>query len=216
MSELILYTYFRSSASYRVRIALHVKGLVYQSRYIHLARDGGENWHDDYLQYNPQGLVPTLDHGGRLITQSLAIIEYLEQCFPEPSLFPSDTVTCAQVRAVAQIIACEIQPLNNLKVLGYLQDSMGQSDASRAQWYCHWIDEGFAVLETMLKPHSDGRFCFGDSPTLADACLIPQMYNAIRYNCDLQCYPLLNGIYRHCTSLPAFKRAAPENQGDAE
>lgn len=213
----ILYTYFRSSAAYRVRIALVLKDLDYRSHFVHLLREGGQHRCPEYLQVNPQGLVPTLVDDGLVITQSLAIIEYLEERYPEPSLLPQHPKERACVRSLAQLVACDIHPLNNLRVMDYLRDRLHQNGDSCLQWYQHWVYEGFRALELQLerKP-SAGRCCFGDTPTLADVCLIPQVFNAQRFGCNMQSFPVLSRIYEYCRRLAAFRQAAPENQGDAE
>ncbi|MCU7842895.1 MAG: maleylacetoacetate isomerase [Candidatus Thiodiazotropha sp. (ex Monitilora ramsayi)] len=217
MSGLTLYTYFRSSSAYRVRIALALKGLTFEPRYIHLLREGGENWQPEYLALNPQGLVPTLLDGQRSLTQSLAILEYLEEVWPDPPLLPANARDRAYVRSLAQIIACDTQPLNNLRVLGYLRQTLDVDEIKKQDWYCHWIAEGLGAVEALLDKHSlAGRCCYVDTPTFADICLIPQVYNAIRYKCDLAAYPTVEKIYKNCNSLAAFKTAAPDNQGDAE
>lgn len=213
---LTLYTYFRSSAAYRVRIALNLKGIEYCSRFVHLLRQGGEQRQPAYLKLNPQGLVPTLVEGEEVMTQSLAIIAYLDEAYPQPPLLPADLKARAYVRSLAQLIACDIHPLNNLRVRQYLLEKWEHSDAEWQDWHRHWIDEGFRALEAQLATHpATGRCCYGDSPTMADICLIPQIYNACRFDCDLSPYPLLNGIYRYCTALEAFRQAAPEHQLDA-
>ncbi len=217
-----LYGYFRSSAAYRVRIALNLKGLVPEQGYVHLRRHGGEQLRPAYAALNPQHLVPTLTvaaAGGRDVplTQSLAIIEYLEEAYPESPLLPADPLGRARVRALAQAIACEIQPLPNLRVLNYLTDTLGASEAERLRWAVHWIETGFAAIETLLAGSPEtGRFCHGDAPTLADACLVPQVYNARRFKMDLEAYPTIRRIEAACQALPAFDAARPENQADAE
>lgn len=211
-----LYTYFRSSAAYRVRITLNLKGVAYRPEFVHLLRGGGEQRQPAYLKLNPQGLVPTLVDGGEVITQSLAIIAYLDEIYPQPPLLPDNPKARAYVRSLAQTVACDIHPLNNLRVRQYLGEHPGCSDADWQNWYGHWIREGFKALETALAAHpSSGQCCYGDSPTLADICLIPQVFNALRFNCDLSSYPFLQRIYRYCTGLEAFWRAAPERQPDS-
>lgn len=210
-----LYGYFRSSAAYRVRIALNLKGLAYEQLAVNLA--DGEQRGVDNLARNPQGLVPVLetDDGTRL-TQSLAICEYLDERYPEPPLLPADAAERARVRALAQAIACEIHPLNNLKVLKYLTGELGVSDEARLGWYRHWVSEGFDALETRLADSpATGAFCHGDTPTLADACLVPQVFNARRFDCDLSAYPTIRRIIERCATLDAFQRAAPAAQPDA-
>jgi len=212
-----LYTFFRSSASYRVRIALNLKGLEYERAPIHLRRGGGEQFSPDYKAKNPQALVPTLEDGGRLFTQSLAIIEYLEEIYPEPPLLPKDPTDRATVRAMALAVACEIHPIQNLRVLSYLRSELKHSEAEANRWAQYWIGLGFAALEQMvLTAPQRGKFCFGDAPSLADLCLVPQVANARRFGCDLSSYPTLARIDAHCSTLPAFVKAAPENQPDAE
>ena len=212
-----LYDYFRSSAAYRVRIALNVKGIVPDERtYVHLRM--GSQRAQDYLALNPQGLVPALElDDGSVLTQSLAIIEYLDETHPEPPLLPADPVARACVRAIALSIACEIHPLNNLRVLNYLIGTMGVSREQKDGWYRYWIDVGFEALEkTLARDAATGRFCHGDAPTLADVCLVPQMANARRFEIDLSPYPTLIRIESACNALPAFAQAAPARQPDAE
>ena len=212
-----LYGYWRSSAAYRVRIALGLKGLAYEHVTVHLVRDGGEQRTAEYRRINPQGRVPSLEHDGRVLTQSLAIIEYLEEIWPEPALLPAGAAARARVRALAQLIACDIHPLNNLRVLQYLSRTLGQNEASPDDWYRHWISDGFAALETLLAQSTEtGRYCHGDVPGLADACLVPQVYNARRYQCDLAAFPTILRIDQACNALPAFDLARPERQPDAE
>ena len=212
-----LYTYWRSSAAYRVRIALAVKGLPYESVPRHLLRDGGQHRQADYLATNPQGLIPALEHDGHVVMQSLAICEYLDEVFPQPPLLPADPRGRAAVRAMALAIACDIHPLNNLSVQQYLRTELGQRDDGVTRWAQHWIARGFAALEQLLARHStDGRYCYGDTVTLADACLVPQVYNARRVQLDLGAYPRLTAVARHLEALPAFAAARPEAQPDAE
>ena len=212
-----LYDYFRSSAAYRVRIALNVKGIVPDERtYVHLRM--GSQRAQDYLALNPQGLVPALElDDGSVLAQSLAIIDYLDETHPEPRLLPADPVARARVRAIALSIACEIHPLNNLRVLNYLIGTMGVSREQKDGWYRYWIDVGFEALEkTLARDAATGRFCHGDAPTLADICLVPQMANARRFEIDLSPYPTLIRIESACNALPAFAQAAPARQPDAE
>jgi maleylacetoacetate isomerase len=206
-----LFGYGRSSAAYRVRIALNLKSLPYESVSVHLLER--EQHSSRYATLNPHKLVPLLQTGDCLISQSLAIIEYLDETYPEPPLLPGDRGLRAKVRAFALSIACEIHPLNNLRVLQHLTGSMSLPDATKAAWYQHWIREGLAPLEQIVFTSRDaGPFCFGNSPTIADLCLVPQLANARRTHCDLTQYPTLLGIEEHCLSLEAFRKAAPENQ----
>ena len=212
-----LYTFFRSSASYRVRIALNLKGLTYEQIPIHLRRAGGEQFAVSYKAINPQGLVPTLDDGGQILTQSLAVIEYLEERYPKPPLLPTDSADRARVRSMALIIACEIHPIQNLRVLVHLKNNLRQSEDDLNRWARHWIDLGLSALEQMTtSTPKRGKFCFGDTPTLADICLVPQLANARRFGCDLSAYPTLLQVETACNALPAFANAAPEKQPDAE
>ncbi len=210
-----LYTYYRSSASYRVRIALNLKGLSATPHYVHL-RDGAQR-SDDYLKVNPQGLVPALTDDGATIGQSLAIIEYLDETHPEPPLLPADPRDRARVRQIALTIACDIHPIDNLKVLNYLTSQLGVGDEDRVTWYRHWVAEGLAAVEALLAgDRRTGRFCHGETPGLADLCLVPQIYNAERFDCDLDAYPTAMAINANCLSIPAFAEAAPDVQPDAE
>lgn len=212
-----LYSYFRSSASYRVRIALNVKNLPYEYVPVHLVRDGGEQLKPEYRAVNVDGIVPTLIDGHEVMPQSLAIIEYLEETHPEPPLLPKAPADRAYVRSLALQVACEIHPLNNLRVLKYLKHTLRVENDAKDAWYRHWVDTGFATLEAHLA--SDGRtgkLCFGDEPTLADACLIPQVFNAQRFNVDTSKYPTIQRIYDHAMQTDAFARAAPGVQPDAE
>ncbi|MBB5190573.1 maleylacetoacetate isomerase [Silvimonas terrae] len=212
---LTLYSYFRSSATWRVRIALHLKGLPYRTVPIHLLRDGGEQHATAYQSLNPEGLVPILQHGDVTLTQSLAIMEYLEEVAPTPPLLPTAAADRARVRALALLVACDIHPVNNLRVLQYLQAGLGVADAAKQAWYQHWVHTGLTALEAQLSRWPVGDFCFGNAPTLADCCLIPQVYNARRFGCDLAAYPRINAIDAHCQTLPAFIAAAPDQQPDA-
>jgi maleylacetoacetate isomerase len=212
-----LYSFFRSSASYRVRIALNLKGLAYEQIPIHLRRGGGEHLSATYKAVNPQALVPALEDNGRILTQSLAIMEYLEECYPKPPLLPADPADRALVRSMALIVACEIHPIQNLRVLVYLKNSLQQSDDDLNRWARHWIDLGLSALhQTVAAGPNQGKFCFGDTPTLADICLVPQLANARRFGCDLAVYPKLLQIETACNALPAFTDAAPARQPDAE
>lgn len=212
-----LYTFFRSSASYRVRIALNFKGLTYEQVPIHLRRGGGEQLSAAYKAINPQALVPALEDGGRILTQSLAIIEYLEETHPNPPLLPANPADKALVRGMALLIACEIHPIQNLRVLQYVKRQYNQTDEQVNRWAQHWIDLGLEALERMIVAQPrHGKFCFGDTPTLADICLVPQLGNARRYGCDLSPYPSILEIEKNSMALQAFADAAPEKQPDAE
>ncbi|HEY3460127.1 MAG TPA: maleylacetoacetate isomerase [Casimicrobiaceae bacterium] len=212
-----LYDYFRSSAAYRVRIALNLKGVVPDERtFVHLRM--GNQRAQDYLALNPQGLVPALAlDDGTVLTQSLAIVEFLDETHPQPPLLPADAEGRARVRSIALAIACEIHPLNNLRVLNYLIGTLGVSREQKDGWYRYWIDVGFEALEKSLsRDPSTGRFCHGDAPTLADVCLVPQLANARRFSIDLSPYPTLVRIESECNAVPAFASAAPAKQPDAE
>ncbi|HEX4534987.1 MAG TPA: maleylacetoacetate isomerase [Rhizomicrobium sp.] len=216
-NDFTLYGYFRSSAAYRVRIALNLKGIVAQMKFVHLLKDGGQHHGADYKAINPQEMVPTLEHEGHKIGQSLAIIEYLDDVKPEPPLLPKDALGRARVRQIAYAVACDIHPVNNLRMLQYLRDQFGASEEKRAEWQQHWISLGFAAIETLLSQSRDtGVYCHGDTPTLADICLIPQMANARRVNLDLAPYPTLLRIEETALANPAFKAASPSEQPDAE
>ena len=211
-----LYDYFRSSAAYRVRIALNLKGVVPERVFVHLRKNVQRS--DDYLALNPQGLVPMLaTDGGAVLTQSLAIVEYLDEAYPAPPLLPATPAERARVRGIALEIACDIHPLNNLRVLQYLKNTLGVSEEQKDAWYKYWIDVGLEALETRLaRDPATGRFCHGDAPTLADICLVPQLTNARRMNIDVGPYPTLTRIEAAAISLPAFVDAAPSKQPDAE
>lgn len=212
-----LYTFFRSSASYRVRIALNLKGLSYEQAAIHLRRGGGEQLMPAYAKINPQALVPALEDNGRILTQSLAIIEYLEETHPNPPLLPNDPADKALVRSMALVIACEVHPIQNLRVLNYVKANYNQSDEQVNRWAQHWINLGLSALQEMIAAQPKrGKFCFGDAPTIADICLVPQLGNARRYGCDLSKYPAILAIEKNCNALSAFANAAPEKQPDAE
>ena len=209
MSRPVLYDYFRSSAAYRVRIALNLKGVDYESRPVDLRDDAQKT--ADYRALNPQGLVPMLEIDGHRLTQSLAIIVYLDQRFPDPPLMPRDPADGAHVRAMALAIACDIHPLNNLRVLKYLKGELGHSQDEIDAWYAHWVTEGLAALEAMAAPRA-GAFLFGDSPTIADVCLVPQLYNARRFNVPLDGYPTLLRADENANKIEAFAAAHPERQ----
>jgi len=210
-----LYTYFRSSAAFRVRIALNLKGLAYEPVFVHLAK--GQHRDGRYAEINPQALLPTLelDDGTRLV-QSLAIIEWLDEKHPSPPLIPKDALARARVRSIAYLIACEIHPLNNLRVLQHLKRALGQTQEQIDDWYRHWIADGLGKLEADLARGASGKFCHGDAPTLADCCLVPQIFNAKRYNSDLKPYPTTMRVFENCMKLEAFDRAQPSKQPDAE
>ncbi|MGQ0530137.1 MAG: maleylacetoacetate isomerase [Panacagrimonas sp.] len=217
MSNLIrLHQYFRSSASYRLRIALNLKGLAYESVAVDLP--GGAQFSAEFGQTNPAQLVPVLEDAGEVLTQSLAIIEYLDERWPQPALLPRTTpADRAYVRSLALAIACDIHPLNNLRVLKYLTGPLGQDETAKNDWYRHWVTLGFAALETRLaaSPRT-GLFCFGDTPTLADICLVPQIANAARVDTDMGPYPTLRRIEQNCAGLDAFQRAHPMAQPEAQ
>jgi len=215
-AALTLYSYWRSSAAYRVRIGLNLKGLDYALVPVHLVRDGGQQHAPDYVALNPQQLVPVLRDGERVLTQSLAILEYLEETRPQPPLLPADAAGRARVRALAQLVACDIHPLNNLRVLQFFDRQWHVPQAERDDWVLHWMGEGFAAMEAMLAASADtGRYCHGDAPGLADCCLLPQLYNARRFKLDLDAFPTLRRIEAACLQLSAFDAARPENQPDA-
>lgn len=212
-----LYSYFRSSAAYRVRIALHLKDLPFETVPVHLLKGGGEQFSDAYRTLNPATLVPTLVDGDNVLTQSMAILEYLEETHGEPSLLPSDAAGRARVRAIAQTIACDIHPLNNLRVLKYLKHELKADDQARNVWYQHWVERGLGAIEAMLAHDGrTGRYCHGDRVTMADVCLVPQVANARRGHCDLSAMPTIERIDAACAELAAFQKAAPERQPDAE
>jgi maleylpyruvate isomerase len=208
-----LYSFFRSSAAYRVRIALNLKGVDYEVVTVDLPSSAHRT--DEFRALNPQATIPTLDDDGIILWQSLAIIDYLDARYPSPRLIPQEPVARARVQALAQLIACEIHPLNNLRVLKYLRGELKLDDAAVNKWYSHWIAEAFGPLETLVAGWSGGRYCFGDSLSLADVYLVPQMYNARRFKCDLAPYPTLVRIANGLEIGPAFARAAPQLQPDA-
>jgi len=210
-----LYGYFRSSAAFRVRIALNLKKLDYETAAVHLRRN--DQTRPDYLRVNPQGLVPTLKDGDRTLIQSLAIIEYLDETYPDPPLLPRPRADRARVRALAEIVACDIHPINNLRVLRYLTHSLGHDEAAIASWYNHWIDAGFQALERLLADDPrTGNFCHGQAPGLADITLVPQVVNAERYRLDLAPYPTITRIFENCMKLDPFVAAHPDKQPDRE
>ena len=209
MTRPVLHDYFRSSAAYRVRIALNLKGVDYESRQVNLVE--GAQKSDEYRALNPQGLVPMLEIDGHRLTQSLAIMVYLDQRFPEPVLMPRDPADGAHVRAMALSVACDIHPLNNLRVLKYLTGPLGISEEQKNGWYAHWVNEGFAALEAMAVPRS-GEFMFGDAPSLADVMLVPQMFNARRFNVPVDAYPTLVRADANACRIEAFAAAHPDRQ----
>ena len=212
-----LYSYFRSSASYRVRIALGLKGLPYEYVAVHLLKDGGQQLVSAFRALNAEALVPVLEDDGRVLTQSLAIIEYLDETHPQPPLLPRGAVERAYVRSVALAIACEIHPLNNLRVLRYLVRTLGASEEQKNAWYRHWVEDGLAALEARLAAEQrHGRYVLGDAVTLADVCVVPQIFNAQRMNCTLDHVPTIMRIFENCMALDAFVDAQPSRQPDAE
>lgn len=214
-AALTLHTYWRSSAAYRVRIALHLKGLAFDSVPVHLVQDGGAQHAAAYVARNPQRLVPTLQHGESVLTQSLAIIEYLDEMFPETPLLPADALARQRARALAQLVACDIHPLGNLRVLQYLERELGLPGEARTRWIARWVRDGLAAYEALLEREGAGDFSVGDAPGIADCALIPQLYNARRFSIDLSPYPRILRIDAACAALPAFRAAAPEQQADA-
>ena len=214
---LTLHTYHRSSATYRVRIALGLKQLPWSPAYVHLIRNGGEQNTTAFRRLNPQGRVPLLVDGDAVLSQSLAIIEYLEDTHPQPPLLPADPLGRARVRSLAQLIACDIQPLQNTSTTRYLKRDLGSSDAQIAAWQVHWISVGLAALEQRLSDDAvPGSFAHGDTPGLADCCIVPQCYAARRFGVEPSAYPRIAAIEQACLALPAFRLAAPEMQPDAE
>lgn len=210
-----LYSYWRSSAAYRVRIGLNLKGLAYEIVPVHLVRDGGEQHTSAYADTNPQKLVPVLQHRGQSLRQSLAILEYIDETWPTPALLPAGVLARQRVRAMAQLVACDVHPLNNLRVLQFLEHDWNLAQPERDAWVRRWIVEGFNALEALLQQARSGDFCHGDAPTLADCCVIPQVYNARRFGVELDAYPAIARIERACLALPAFDAARPERQPDA-
>lgn len=219
-----LYSYFRSSAAYRVRIVLNLKHINYDIVPVHLVRNGGEQNSAEYLDVNPQGLVPSLDitapsingleQQPQIITQSAAIIEYLEEAFPQPALLPINLIERAYIRTLTQIIACDMHPVNNLRVLQYLEECFDCNEAEKITWYQHWLAKGFAAFEMLLRKNGSTHYYCNGQVSVADVYLIPQVYNALRFNLDMTPYPIINRIYQHCIQLPAFVEAAPEQQPD--
>ena len=216
-NEFALYGYFRSSAAFRARIALNLKGIKPNLRFVHLLRDGGEQHTPEYKALNPQELIPALVHDGHTITQSLAIVEYLNEIVPEPPLLPPDVYGRARCRELAYVVACDVHPVNNLRIGQYMKRAFGKTDEDVFDWHRHWIRLGFDALEEMLSssPHT-GKFCHGDMPTIADICLIPQVANARRVKLEIAAWPTIARIEAHALAHPAFDAALPKNQPDAE
>ena len=208
-----LYSFFRSSAAYRARIALNLKGLPYETVSIHLTKDGGRQHSPEFHAVNPQERVPALNVPGGTLLQSLAIMEYLDEVYPHPAFLPEDAIERARVRAVAQIIACDIHPLNNTGPLNYLRYQLKADKAAVEAWYAHWVQAGFGAVEALIKP---GPYCFGNQVTVADICLVPQVYNARRFKVPLDRFPGIVAVDAALMKLPAFEAARPENQPDAE
>lgn len=207
-----LYSFFNSSTSFRVRIALALKGLPYDYAAVNLR--SGEQGKDAYRALSPAGIVPVLVDGDVMLTQSLAIIDYLDQRHPMPRLVPEDALARSRVLEIAQTIACEIHPVNNIRVLKYLTGKLDVGEADKAAWYRHWVDEGLGAVESLLAKLPAGAYCVGDAPTLADCCLVPQVANALRMGCDLSPFARVRAVYEHCMTQPAFIQAAPQNQPD--
>ena len=217
MNHLTLYTYARSSAAYRVRIALALKGLAYESRFVHLLKEGGENYQPAFVALNPQALIPLLIHGDHKINQSLSILEYLEETFGGYALLPSAPADRAWVRAIAQMVACDIHPLNNLRIIDYIKLHYTKSNDMPLDWYHRWIAEGFAAIEILFASRGNAdTFAMGNAPGLADCLLIPQIYNAYRFNLDMSPYPRLEKLYQAAMKIDAIIQASPEQQADFE
>jgi len=210
-----LYSYYRSSASFRVRIVLNLKQLPYETVAVHLVKNGGEQHLPDYLGLNPMGVVPSLDSEAGILTQSSAICEYINELQPEPALLPKDLFERAWVRSVCNLVACDIHPVNNLRILNYVTKTLGHDETQKMDWYRHWISKGFAALENLLKQKA-GQYCWGDTITLADAFVVPQIWNALRFNCAMDVYPILRRVYDNAMLLSEFQQAAPAAQPDAE
>lgn len=210
-----LYSYFRSSTSFRVRIVLNLKQLSYEIIPVHLLKEGGQQYQPEYLALNPAGGVPSLEHDGKIFTQSSAICEYLNELQPEPALFPADMSERAWVRSICNVVACDIHPINNLRVLNYLIKTLGHDETQKMDWYRHWMTQGFNALEKLITEKAR-RFCWGDTLTMADVFVIPQMWNAHRFKFAMDDYPILQRVYDNAMQLPEFQKAAPPAQPDAE
>jgi len=210
-----LYSYYRSSASFRVRIVLNLKQLPYETIPVHLVKNGGEQHAPGYLTLNPSGAVPSMEHDGKMLTQSSAICEYLNELHPEPALLPVDIVERAWVRSICNLVACDIHPVNNLRVLKYITKTLVVSEIQKTDWYRHWITQGFNALEKLLSQRA-GNYCWGDTVSMADAFVIPQIWNAHRFDCPMDDYPILQRVYKNAMQLSAFQQAAPAAQPDSE
>ncbi|SFW41048.1 maleylacetoacetate isomerase [Luteibacter sp. UNCMF366Tsu5.1] len=213
--SLVVYTYWRSSAAYRVRIVLNLKGLDYEARPVHLVNEGGEHLKPAYRAVSPQAQLPTLLDGDRVVRQSMAIMEYLDETRPTPALMPADPAGRAKVRELMQAVGADIHPLGNLRVLKAIETEFGADQAAKEAWSRRWIKNGFDGIEQVMSDGTSGRFSYGDTPTLADACLVPQFYNAVRWGVDLAPYPTIRRVVEACQALDAFRKAAPEAQPDA-
>ncbi|MCH8918148.1 MAG: maleylacetoacetate isomerase [Alphaproteobacteria bacterium] len=213
---MLLYDYFRSSASFRVRIGLNLKGIVTERASVHLLKDGGAQFADAFTALNPQQLVPVLEDGDATLIQSMAILEYLDETHPSPPFLPQGAAARCRVRALAQVIACDLHPLDNLRVLKYLKDQLGRTEDQRNAWYRHWVAKGLGAFEALVAGHGDtGSFCHGAAPGLADIALVPQIFNARRFDCPLDDYPTVMAIFENCMAVAAFDAAQPDNQPDA-
>ncbi|TMO72228.1 maleylacetoacetate isomerase [Pseudoalteromonas sp. S3785] len=206
-----LYSYFRSSAAYRVRIALNLKGIEHDMQFVNLLKS--EQLAQPYLDKNVQGLLPTIETEDGVLAQSLAILEWLDESYPQTPLVYGNAWQKAQIRNISYAVACDIHPVNNLRVLKYLSNELNVNDEAKNKWYRHWVEVGFEKIESMLSEDCD--FCVGDKPSLADICLVPQVFNALRFNVNMAAYPKIAAIYARCNALPAFNEAAPQNQRDA-
>jgi len=213
----VLYSYFRSSAAYRVRIALGLKGIAHEQRAVHLLRDGGQQRSEAFRKINSQGLVPVWEDGNGPLGQSLAIMEYLDEAYDGVPLLPGDPIMRARIRQFSLAVACDIHPVNNLRVLQYLTERLGVADSEKTTWIRHWVTDGLTALEALLMAEpTRGRFCFGEVPTMADCCLVPQLFTARRFGVSLDAYPLLSAVDANCQGLDAFRQAHPMQQPDAE